>query len=159
MKYFDDVVVGDVFVSDPRVVSKQEIIEFASEWDPQPFHVDEAYAAQTGLGLIGSAIHSLALAAKLGNEVAGGPNSTIAGLGWDEVRMRAPLRPGDHVRVRIVVESKRVSQKRPTTGVVVSRVALLNQRDEEIVSHTSTILMGRRPGADVPGATPGEPTE
>ena len=56
MTYFEDVVVGEVLESRPYRVTKEEIIEFATQWDPQPFHIDEEYAATTELGLIGSGI-------------------------------------------------------------------------------------------------------
>ncbi|MFT6396995.1 MAG: acyl dehydratase [Bradymonadia bacterium] len=146
MKYYEDVVVGEVLESQPYRVTKEEIITFAKQWDPQPFHVDEAYAATTEMGLIGSGIHSIALVAKLANQtVADEPNSTICGLGWDDTRLVTPLRPGDDVRARIVVTAKRESKSRPTAGIVNSQLSLVNQRDETVVSYLSKTLMGRRP--------------
>lgn len=146
VKYYEDVEVGSVNESPTYTVSKDEIIEFARQWDPQPFHIDEAFAATTELGLIGSGIHSIALVAKLAHEaVKGQPNATIAGLGWDDTRLVTPLRPGDVVRTRIEVLDKRVSTSRPTTGIITSRLSLLNARDEVIVTFVSKTLMGRRP--------------
>ena len=146
MTYFEDVVVGEVLESRPYRVTKEEIIEFATQWDPQPFHIDEEYAATTELGLIGSGIHSIALVAKLANQtVEHEPNSTICGLGWDDTRLVTPLRPGDDVRARIEVTAKRTSKSRPTTGIVTSMLSLVNQRNETIVSYLSKTLMGRAP--------------
>ncbi len=146
MKYFEDVVLGEVLESQPYRVTKEEIISFATQWDPQPFHIDEEYAATTELGLIGSGIHSIALVAKLANQtVEHEPNSTICGLGWDDTRLVTPLRPNDDVRAKIEVQAKRISNSRPTAGIVTSMLSLVNQRDETIVSYLSKTLMGRQP--------------
>ena len=96
IEWFDDLGVGMRFKSQEKVVTREEIKRFASEFDPQPFHLDEAAAEQTPLrGLAASGWHTAAIAMRLAVEVRPFGPHPLLGIGVDELRWLAPVRPGD----------------------------------------------------------------
>ena len=147
MQYYEDVELNKQHVTRSFPVSKEALIAFAREWDPQPFHIDEEAAQHWPTGLIGTSVHSYAILTKLLTELSLGedPLAMVAGMGIDEWRMPTPLRPGDTVHAVSYVESKRPSQSRPTMGILVSVAKLLNERDEVILSYKSSGLILKRP--------------
>jgi acyl dehydratase len=106
--YSDDLEVGDVFDLGSFVVTEQEVVEFASVWDPQFFHVD-TQAATDGLfgGLIASGIHTMAVFQRL--SVAGfwGRSATIAARGMRHVRFVSPMRPATELTGRLTIDEVR----------------------------------------------------
>lgn len=149
MEYFEDMQVGTVRESpEAYELRADEIIEFCSKWDPLPFHIDEAAAAASPVGkLFTSAIHTVAIAIRLGHQLQTEETATEIGLGWDEVRFLAPACAGDRLRVRGECIETRESQSRPHLGIVGSRISVLNQRDEIVVSFKAAALIRRRPQA------------
>jgi acyl dehydratase len=145
MLYFEDIELNKSHCSREFKVDKQALIDFAREWDPQPFHTDEVAAKQHPTGLIGSSVHSYAIMTKLLTELDVEPPAIVAGLGIDQWRMPAPLRPGDTVRALSYVESKRESSSKPNMGILVSVSSLLNQRDEVILTYKSSGLILKKP--------------
>lgn len=145
MIYFDDIVLNQPLVSRPFLVEKADSIAFAREWDPQPFHIDEQAASQWPLGLTASGLHTIAIAVKLGNELSTEPVAVIAGLGWDEVRLKAPVKPGDSLVLHSWMEEKRASQSKPDRGIVVTRIELRNQNDEIVLTYKVTSMMLKKP--------------
>ena len=125
---------GLEIVSKGYAVTEAEIITFASQYDPQYFHVDAARAAQSEFGgLIASGWHTCAMAMRLFyNEFL--PGSGALSPGVDELRWRAPVRPGDVLHVRVRVEEARVSQSKPDRGVVKTYVEAFNQADVVVMS-------------------------
>src|SRR3569832_1616112 len=119
--HWEDFNIGDVAVYGPRLVTREEIVAFAAEFDPQPAHLDEAAAAATPHGgLAGSGWHSCALMMRM---MADGflLNSTSMGApGVAEVRWVKPLRPGTQVRLRTTVLDTRSSKSRPEMGLTAS---------------------------------------
>ena len=147
MIYFEDVPVNELRESRSVVMTAEDMIAFAKQWDPQPFHTSEESAVDTPLGLIASSAHTYALSMKLCVELVKEPSATVAGLGVDEMRMSYPVRPGDALRLRMNIESKRESKSNPGVGIVVTRMELLNQRDEVVLSYLNSGMVLKAPAA------------
>ena len=145
MIYFEHLPVNESRESRSVVVTAEDIIAFAKEWDPQPFHTSVESAADTPLGLIASSAHTYALSMKLCVEMMTEPSATVAGLGVDNMRMSNPVRPGDSLRLRMTIESKRESNSNPEVGIVATRMTLLNQRDEEVLRYLNTAMVLKTP--------------
>jgi acyl dehydratase len=143
--YLDDLYVGQRFTSGTCVIDEARIKEFAAEFDPQPFHLDEA-AAQASIfkGLAASGWHTAAVAMRL--LVAGGlPFATgIIGLGG-EISWPRPTRPGDLLRVESEIIEITPSRSKPQQGVATVRSTMLNQNGEAVYLFTAKILVFRRP--------------
>lgn len=146
MRYFEDIHVGDAKESkEAYELTEDEITDFCKKWDPLPFHVDPEAAAQTPVGkLFTSAVHSVAIAIRLGHELQTEPTATVMGLGWDEVRFHAPACAGDRLRLRGEIIETRASESRPHLGIIRSLLTLTNQRDEAVISFKAAALVRRR---------------
>ena len=147
MLYFEDFVVGKETLGRERYpVTEAEVREIGERWDPQPFHVDPVAAEQSPFGgLVASSVHLFAIRVALSNRGLDEPAAAVSALGFDNLRLHAPVRPGDELRVRVVVLDRRVSGSRPGLGIVRTRSELLNQRDELVFSDESAFLIERRP--------------
>ena len=95
--------------------------------------------------LFTSAIHSVAIAIRLGHLMQDEPTATEIGLGWDEVRFHSPACAGDRLRVRGEILETRPSSTRPNLGIIRSQLTLTNQRDEIVVSFKAAAMVRRRP--------------
>lgn len=148
-QHFEDFSVGQCFASGTLAVTAEAISAFAAEYDPQPFHLDDA-AARPSLfgGLAASGWHTAAMTMKL--LVAGEfrPAGGIIGAGG-ELTWPAPVRPGDRLHVAAEILEVRPSRSRPGHGLVKVRVVTLNQRDETVQTFTPTLLVERREAAPV----------
>ncbi|KMO18376.1 MaoC family dehydratase [Methylobacterium indicum] len=144
--YLDDLAPGQVYRSGETTVTEAEIVRFAGEFDPQPFHLD-AEAARTTFfgGLAASGWHTAALTMRLlidsEMRIAGG----IIGAGMDEVRWPKPLRAGDTIRLESEVLEVRPSRSRPTQGLAKVRTTTLNQHGEAVQVLVANLLVVRRP--------------
>jgi acyl dehydratase len=146
---WEDFQPGAVAIYGPRLVTREEIIAFAAEFDPQPMHLDEAAASATILGGLGaSGWHSCCLLMRM---IADGfilDSSSMGGPGVDEVRWLRPLRPGTGVRIRSTVLDTRASSSRPEMGLVKFQFDMLDDADVILTSLATTLMFGRRrPGA------------
>ena len=151
--YFEDFEVGDSRKAGPYLVSKAEIIQFAKQYDPRPFHIDEEAAARSVFGgLTASAAHAFAIYIFLTNKVQP-PHRALAGLGYDDLRQPNPVRPGDELDLELTVLEKRESKSRPGTGVLRSQIHLRNQKRETVLQCVSSVLVARRPDAEVSTST------
>ena len=144
--YLDDLEVGQRFTSGTCVVDETEIKAFARQFDPQPFHLDEAAAKATLFGgLAASGWHTAAMTMKLlvdsGLPLAGG----ILGAGG-EIAWPLPTRPGDTLQVESEVLEITPSRSRPDRGLAVIRSLTRNQKNEVVQSLTSKLIVPRRPG-------------
>lgn len=144
-RYFEDYEPGAVHEFGSVTVSEAEIIEFAGRFDPQPIHLDLAYAKDGPFGgLIASGWHTVAMFMRLyADHYLSGPAS-LASPGVDEVRWPAPVRPGDTLRVRATVAEARVSRSKPDRGIVRTDVAVLNQDGTTVLTMTLINLLLRR---------------
>ncbi len=143
-RYYEDIVVGEVRESSTRRVTREELLEFASRYDPQYFHADPAAAAGSIFGeIIASGIHGAALWRRLDHEISGDIR-WICGVAWEDVRWPNPIRAGDELRARSETLSKRLSRSEPARGVVECRYSLLNQRGEPVFVCRSVNLIETR---------------
>lgn len=147
--YYEDFRVGDVtWSTEPYRVSEEEIVEFASKWDPQEFHVDRDAAARSVFGgLTASGTHTLAIRNWLIHRLESRAH-VIAALGFDEVRFPRPVRPGDELRLRSEVIEARPSNTKPDRGLIRHSHTVLNQNDEPVLTLKVAILAKRRDGAN-----------
>jgi acyl dehydratase len=143
--YYEDFVVGAVRVCGPRVITREEIIAFATEFDPQPMHLDEEAAQKSMLkGLSASGWHTCALMMRI---IADGlvlNSSSMGSPGVEEVKWVKPVRPGDALTVRLTVLEKRESKSRPEMGFVRQRTEMLNQHGEVVLDSTYPAMFGKR---------------
>lgn len=145
-RYFEDYEDGAVYEYGHVAVTEAEIIEFARRFDPQPIHVDPAFAA-TGpfQGIIASGWHTGSIMMRLFADHFLSRVASLASPGLDELRWPAPVRPGDSLRLRVAVLEARPSRSKPDRGVVRTRAELLNQDDEVVLLTLPANLLGRRP--------------
>lgn len=147
MQYFEDLEVGKIVRFGRYEVTRDEVIEFARRYDPQPFHLSDEAAAATHFGrLSASGWHTCAMTMAM--LVANLKEHRQAGLGspgMDELRWLVPVYPGDALRVESEVLEKRVSQSRPEMGIFKSRVTVFNQDDVAVMSMISNGLIQTRP--------------
>jgi len=146
--YWEDFQPGAVAVYGPRLVTREEIVAFAVEFDPQPMHLDEAAASATMLGgLAASGWHTCCLLMRMLNDGFILNSSSMGAPGIEEVRWLKPLRPGTRIRVRSTVLETRPSNSRPEMGLVKMQHEVLDETDAVLTTLTSTAMMGRKPGA------------
>jgi acyl dehydratase len=149
LQYFEDVAIGEVRETGTMAVERDEIIDFATSFDPQPFHIDEAAAKQSIFGgLIASGWHTAAMTMRLIVDSFTGKSSTTGSPGFDDLRWIKPVRPGDRIRVRSICIEKIPSKSRPTLGVCKFKTEVLNQHDETVMSLVSIAMYNRRPDSN-----------
>lgn len=137
---FETLTAGKVFEAGPRTVEAAEIVEFASRYDPQWFHVDAARAAEgRWKGLIASGWNTCAIAMELAVGTVLADSTSFGSPGIDELRWLAPVRPGDALRLRVVVVDSRISGS-GATGIVRWRWELWNQSGSQVLSLLATSL-------------------
>lgn len=129
-------------------VDRDEVIAFATRYDPQPFHVDEAAAAANPLfgRLCASGVHSFALTSRLmfdGFQRAG--LLPLGGAGLDELRFLKPVFPGDTLTARVEVIAARMLASYPDRGVVTMRTEASNQHGEAVLRFSGAVFFPRRP--------------
>ncbi len=145
--YLEDLHVGQRFTSGLYHMDESGIKAFAAEFDPQPFHLDEA-AAQTSIfrGLSASGWHTAAVAMRL--LVTGGLPLAIGIIGLDgELAWPKPTRPGDTLRMESEILEILPSRSKPNQGVVKVRSTALNQHGEPVYVFTAKVLVFKRPSA------------
>ncbi len=151
-KAFEDFTIGDSIVFHRVTVSKEDIIDFAAAWDPQPMHLDEDAGRASILGnLTGSGWHMICI---LMRGMCDGflIESTSQGSpGIDDVRWLKPLHPGDDLTLRYTVLEARVSKSRPSIGIVKFRFEMMNQNDVMLMVLENPIMFGRRQDAEAHG--------
>ena len=143
-RYLDDLKVGERLQSGQYIVTEEEIINFAREFDPQPFHLDSAVARQTMFqGLIASGWHTAAITMRLFVQTLNFAEGAI-GLGVDELRWPNAVRPGDALQVETEIVDLRVSRSKPSHGIVRLRNVTVNQRGEIVQTMSASALVLRR---------------
>jgi acyl dehydratase len=143
--YFEDFVPGAVTTYGPRTVTREEIIAFASEFDPQPMHLDEEAAKKTMLGgLSASGWHSCAIMMRLLYDGFLVHAASMGAPGIDEMKWLKPVRPGDSLSVRLTVLDKREPKTRPEMGFVQFRCEVLNQQGEVVLEAVYPGMFAKR---------------
>ena len=147
-QYLEDYAVGQVYLSDRKRVSKEEIIAFAKEFDPQFYHLDEVAALQSPFkGLAASGWHTAAITMRLLVDGEFRPAGGILGVGFDELSWPRAVRPGDELHAKSEVLEVRPSKSRPDRGLIRVRTTTFNQKDEPVMVFTGNLLVPRRPAA------------
>src|SRR5437016_101710 len=143
-RYFEDLKVGDRFRSGTYKVTEEQIVSFAREFDPQPFHLDPVKAGQTIFeGLIASGWHTAAITMRLFVQTLNFAEGAI-GLGVDELRWPNAVRPGDVLQVETEIVDLRESRSKPSHGIVRIRNVTTNQRGEVVQTMFASALVLRR---------------
>lgn len=143
-RYFEDLKVGDRFKSEAYKVTEEQILAFAREFDPQPFHLDRIVAEKTMFGgLFASGWHTAAITMRLFVQTLNFAEGAI-GLGVDELRWPTAVKPGDELQVEVEIVDLRESRSKPSHGVVRLRYVTTNQRGEIVQTMFASALVLRR---------------
>jgi acyl dehydratase len=146
MRYWEDFHVGDVTELGPVTVTEDEIVEFASRFDPQPFHLDPEAARDSPFGgLIASGWHTAAL--YMGMFVRGvlAGTASLGSPGVEELRWTAPVRPGDTLRGRATITDVAPSSTNPGRGAIFGTHEVVNQDDVVVMRFKARGFIARRP--------------
>ena len=147
MLYWEDMVVGTSRAFGHHDVTREEVLEFARKYDPQPFHLSDEAAAKTHFGKIAaSGWHTAAISMRvivdaLGQE----PQASLGSPGVDELRWLKPVYPGDRLTVHGMIVDKTPSRSKPTLGTIRTQTIVTNQDGIDVMRYTSIVLMQRRP--------------
>jgi acyl dehydratase len=144
-RYLEDFAVGQTFGSGRLRIEGERALAFAAEFDPQPFHLDEAAARRSIFGgLTASGWHTAAVTMRLLVETELKPAGGLIGAGLDECRWPRPVHPGDELRVECEVIAVRPSKSRPAQGLIKLRTTTLNQHDEAVLVYVVNMVVQRR---------------
>jgi acyl dehydratase len=149
--YWEDFTPGRVFEHGPRRVSRDEMVAYAAEFDPQPFHLDADAARATMLGgLAASGWHACCILMRMSADSFVLNSSSMGAPGIDEVKWLAPIRPDDELTLRSTVVETRPSRSRPDMGFVKLQFDMFNAARQPVMTLVTSLMMGRR---DHPGGT------
>lgn len=141
---FEDFPPGRFGSFGPRRVTREEILAFAAEFDPQPMHLDEAAASQSMLkGLSGSGWHLCSIMMRMMCDGFVGRTASLGSPGVNEVRWLAPLRPGDDLMLEVDVLEARASRSRPDIGIVTLKSTVRNAAGQALCEMISPMIIGR----------------
>ena len=145
-RYFEDLETGDVYEPDGRYeFDAANIKEFAEQYDPQPFHLDEEAAEESIFGgLAASGWHTAAACMRLLVDGFLDPETSMGASGVEELRWIKPVHPGDTLRVEVEVLDKRPSESRPEMGHVRSKLTGYNQHDDAVIEWVGDGMYRRR---------------
>ncbi|MFZ5609915.1 MAG: MaoC family dehydratase [Pseudomonadota bacterium] len=147
MRYFEDFKVGDEAEFGGYEVTREEIVDFASKYDPQPFHLsDEGARGSIFKRLCASGWHTCAMTMRMMvDHMKESDTPSLGSPGIDEIRWRQPVYPGDILRVRGKVIGLKASESRPAIGFVKNSYEVINQRREVVMSFIGNGIFPRRP--------------
>ena len=146
MQFYEDLAIGQKQAFGRYEVTREEVIEFASKYDPQPFHLDDDAAAATHFGrLSASGWHTCAMTmAMLVENLKANRQAGLGSPGIDQLRCKKPVFPGDTLRCESVVIERRRSGSRPEMGIFKSSLTVFNQNDEPVLEMVSNGLISTR---------------
>lgn len=150
MIYLEDLEVGAETYFGSYEVTREEVLEFAGKYDPQPFHLDDDAAAATHFGSIAaSGWHTAAMVmAVIARKVVAEEQAGLGSPGIDELRWLKPVYPGDTLHVRGTIIDKRESRSKPDVGIFRSKTTVTNQDNVPVMTFISNVLIRRQPAAD-----------
>ncbi len=144
--FFEDFRPGEMTETGSVTVSKEEIVAFARQFDPQPFHIDEEAARRSPYGgLIASGWHTASLCMRLIVALLGSDSGSLGSPGVDELRWLKPVRPGDELTVRVEVLETIPSRSKPDRGLIKLRYTMRNQNGEDVMTMIALGMVLRRP--------------
>jgi acyl dehydratase len=142
---FEDFPPGHFGSFGPRRVTREEMLAFAAEFDPQPMHLNEAAAARSMLkGLSGSGWHLCSIMMRMMCDGFIGRTASLGSPGVNELRWLAPFRPDDDLTLDVDVAEARISRSRPETGIVTFRCIARNAAGQALCEMVSPIIVQRR---------------
>ena len=149
MIYFEDLEVGAETDFGTYEVTREEVLDFARKYDPQPFHLSDVDAAQTHFGRIAaSGWHTAAMTmAVIARHVVAHEQAGLGSPGIDELRWKKPVYPGDTLHVRGQILEKTPSRSKPEIGSFRTQTMVTNQTGETVMTFISIVLIRRRPDA------------
>ena len=146
VRYLEDFAPGQTFNTGRQRVDKEQIIAFARQFDPQPFHTDEDAARLSPFGgLAASGWHTAGMTMRLMLDGEFKPAGGILGVGFDDLSWPRPVRPGDELRATSEILDVRPSKSKPDRGMIRVRTTTFNQNDEPVMVFTGNLLVPRRP--------------
>jgi acyl dehydratase len=147
VQYFEDIEVGRTASFGSYAVTREEVMEFAAKYDPQPFHLSDEAAAKTHFGrLSASGWHTCAMVmAMLVAHLKDNKQAGLGSPGIDALKWVKPVYPGDTLRCETEILEKRVSASRPEMGIFKSRMSVFNQDDVLVMTFVSNGLVATRP--------------
>ena len=149
--FWEDFVEGSLAEYGPRVVTREEIVAFAAEFDPQPMHLDEDAARASMLGgLAASGWHTCVLVNRLLADGLMNQAHAMGAPGVDEVKWLKPVRPGDRLTIHAKVLEKRASRSRPEMGFVNFHFEVRTQAAETVMTLSCPLMVARRPSSKKP---------
>jgi len=147
-RYFEDFKVGDRFVRGGMTMTEAGIIEFARQWDPQPFHIDAEFSKNWSFeGLIASGLHTMCVTLRLWLDLGVLRACSLGSPGLGETQFPRPVRPGDTIKVVTDIVELRLSGSKPDRGIGRIRQVTINQRGEPVMEQETTVFLKRRPVA------------
>ena len=149
MIYFEDLQAGAVTDFGSYDVTREEVLEFARKYDPQPFHISDEAAAKTHFGRIAaSGWHTAAMVMSvIARHVIAHEQAGLGSPGIDDLRWKKPVYPGDTLRVRGEIVDTTPSRSKPEIGSFRTHTIVTNQNDEVVMTFTSIVLISRRPAS------------
>lgn len=150
MIYFEDLDVGADTYFGAYEVTREEVLDFARKYDPQPFHLSDEEAAKTHFGRIAaSGWHTAAMVmAVIARHVVEHKQAGLGSPGIDDLRWKKPVYPGDTLHVNGQIVEKTLSRSRPEMGSFRTHTTVTNQDGVTVMSFTSIVLIRRRPESD-----------
>jgi acyl dehydratase len=146
VRYFEDFKPGDVIELGSRTITKERILAFAREFDPQPFHTDEEAATRSIYGgLLASGWHTGSLLMRILYDGLLKDTASLGSPGIDELRWLEPVRPGDTLTARMTVVEAIPSRSKPDRGLIRSLMEMRNQYGRVVLTIRGLSLLGRRP--------------
>ena len=147
MQYFEDLEIGAETYFGSYEVTREEVLEFARKYDPQPFHLSDEEAAKTHFGRIAaSGWHTCAMTmAVIARHVVEHQQAGLGSPGIDDLRWKRPVYPGDTLHVRSIIVEKTPSRSKPDMGSFRSEMTITNQDGQPVMTFTSIVLIRKRP--------------
>ncbi len=146
MRYWEDIKAGEVIELGSCTVTKEAMVAFAREFDPQPFHTDEETAKRTIWGgLIASGWHTGSMLMRLFYDGFLKDTVSLGSPGIDELKWNKPVRPGDRLSARMTILETTPSRSKPDRGIIRSQMEVLNQHGEVVMSTKGVNFFARRP--------------
>ncbi len=147
MLYYEDIEVGRIQRFGSKLVELDEVIEFATKYDPQPFHLSQEAAAKTHFGRISASgwhTGAMAMSMAVANMSEGDGSAGLGSPGIDELRWVKPVYPGDKLSCETEILSKRRSKSRPEMGIMKNRMTVRNQHGDVVMSYVANGLIATR---------------
>ena len=144
-RYFEDFEVGQSFETRGMTITESQILDFAMQYDPQPFHIDKIAAKDSIFGeLIASGMQTMAVSFRLWYDAGVMKTSSLGSPGIDEMRWTAPVHAGDTLHVVVSVKEKTPSRSKPDRGMVMMKYQVFNQHNKPVMSYIAKQIIARR---------------